>query len=176
MVDLGKDPRLFGLRSFRRGSTSAACRMKMPKEFVRTSGGWTSTAMRTYRSDFLPEEQASFARNLGVLASNVTQSYKKDPLQRPVQPGRVARGSNRAVNVPAALPRGYSSRCGGTGEAPFVEPEDNDVSLSYVARNPRENRLRTTADANKGRLPGWSSGLGGGRRIVRERLLESDIN
>ena len=172
MVNLGRDPRLFGLRSFRRGSTSTACRMKMPKEFVKTSGGWTSTAMRTYRSDFLPEEQASFARNLGAS----TQPDQKDPLQRPVQPGRVARGSKRAVNVPAALPRGYSSKCGGPPETPFVEPEEDDVSLSYVATNPRENRLRTTADANKGRLPGWSSGLGGGRRIVRERLLKSYIN
>ena len=152
MASLGKDPRLFGLRSFRRGATSAACRMKMPKEFVRTSGGSKGKAMDTYRSDFLTKEQASLARNLGNLASNVPQIVKKSPLQRPVQPGRVVRGSKRAENVPAALLRGYSSRHRETLVLPFVKPEENDGSLSllsYVATNLRGNRLRTTAEADK---------------------------
>ena len=81
-------------------------------------------------------------------------------------------GGFGAVNVPAALPRGYSSRCGGTPETPFVEPDDDDVPLSYITTDPRENRLRTTADANKGRLPGWSSGLCGGRRRKTVRVRD----
>ena len=65
MANLGKDPRLYSLRSIRQGSSTKATDAKMPEMFLRTSGGWKGNAMERYRKDQLPKEQAVFARTLG---------------------------------------------------------------------------------------------------------------
>ena len=69
MADLGKKPKLYGLRSIRRGSTTNATDSKMPEVFLRASGGWKGRAMEVYREDCLPGEQQKFARALGHVQS-----------------------------------------------------------------------------------------------------------
>ena len=69
MADLGKNPKLYGLRSIRRGSTTNATDTRMPEVFLRASGGWKGRAMEVYREDCLPGEQQKFARALGHVQS-----------------------------------------------------------------------------------------------------------
>ena len=105
MAILGKDPRLFGLRSIRKGSTTTACEENMPEVFLRASGGWKGRAMELYRSERFTTEQAKFAKRLGEhRVSEVIDEEGDVSTPRPVQPNRVVRGSYWANNFTAALP------------------------------------------------------------------------
>ena len=102
---MGKDPRLFGLRSIRKGSTTTACEKNMPEVFLRASGGWKGRAMELYRSERFITEQAKFARRLGEhRPSDIIEQDSDVRTPRPVQPNRVVRGSNWADELTAALP------------------------------------------------------------------------
>ena len=65
MTNLGKNPRIFGLRSIRQGATTTADATDMPEVFLRASGDWKGRAMERYRKDRLPEAQEMFAARLG---------------------------------------------------------------------------------------------------------------
>ena len=105
MANLGKDPRLFGLRSIRKGSTTTACENNMPEVFLRASGGWKGRAMELYRSERLITEQAKFAKRLGEhRVPEIIDEEGDVSTPRPVLPNRVVRGSNWANDSTAALP------------------------------------------------------------------------
>ena len=64
MSDLGKNPKWYTLRSFRKGASVEADEMEMPEGFLRASGGWKSDAINIYREERLPRLQNLFAKNL----------------------------------------------------------------------------------------------------------------
>ena len=65
MSNLGKNPRIYSLRSIRQGATTKADATDMPEVFLRASGGWKGRALERYRKDRLPEVQEVFAARLG---------------------------------------------------------------------------------------------------------------
>ena len=138
MQSLGKDPRLFSLRSIRQGATTIAEETNMPREFIRTSGGWKGKAMARYRKDRLPANQECFAKTLGLTTKKTKLKTPRAFRSRcPARHNRVGRGSrlsvrrsNRALSIPAArrldLKEATVVNEGGKG---LVKPEQNDVKL-----------------------------------------------
>ena len=64
MMELGKNPLWYSLRSIRQGASTRTCELKMPEVFLRASGCWRGDAMELYRKDRLPPEQEMFASQL----------------------------------------------------------------------------------------------------------------
>ena len=105
MEELGRDPRIYSIRSIRQGASSMACEAKMPEVFMRALGGWKGNAIELYRKDRLPAAQEVFAEALGRSSNAVlTKLYHHGHPQPAWLSWVIRRGSNRGNNFPAALP------------------------------------------------------------------------
>ena len=154
MANLGKDPRLFGLRSIRKGSTTTACEDNMPEVFLRASGGWKGRAMELYRSERFPTEQAKFARRLGKQRiSEIIEEDDDVKTPRPVQPNRVGRGSNWAKDFTAALPgRRPADTLWSRGGARPRRPEYNEATVSLETNKPTQSPTKPWSTQEQGLL------------------------
>ena len=100
MAYLGKDPRLYSLRSMRQGSSTKATDMKMPEMFLKTSGGWKDNALERYRKDQLPKEQALFSRALGRRPITKTPDTSSEDIRtRVIGCGTSSREPVRSIRV-----------------------------------------------------------------------------
>ena len=77
MSNLGKNPRIYSLRSIRQGATTKADATDMPEVFLRASGGWKGRALERYRKDRLPEAQQVFAARLGDEGEREGENHKQ---------------------------------------------------------------------------------------------------
>ena len=176
MAYLGKDPRLYSLRSIRQGSSTKATDMKMPEIFLKTSGGWKGNALERYRKDQLPKEQAVFSRALGRKLTTKTPDTsseachtgvlgRKTSLREPVRSIRVnVRRSNRVVTLPAV--RFPNLQRGKPREEVCRLPCPNTMMSILPTRKRRAWLLspEVTSKAVMGSLPGCGPGeaVGGG--------------
>ena len=167
MANLGKDHRLYGLRSIRQGASTKATETKMPEMFLRTSGGWNGDAMERYRKDHLPKEQAVFAKALGQCTPCHTKktlrapAAQDTPFREPVRSNRAnVRGSNWVVTVPAV-------RLPDRGSEPPLVPKFNDVNAHLINKSNLSSVDRIILEARHGKPPGSDSGGVVGGKLTR---------
>ena len=182
MSNLGKDPRLFGLRSIRQGATTIAEETEMPQAFIRTSGGWTGGAMARYRKDCLPKNQETFARTLGQTSPSQHKELPTFPettsVEGPVRTGRVThrgfhrstRGSNRAFSLTAEFRLNTEKLV----KKQLAKPEQNDIGNNRHSY--RSIRKRTQLrECRHGKPSGeWPREVG--RRRVEGMKLVAEKN
>ena len=184
MEELGRDPRIYSLRSIRQGASSMACEAKMPEVFLRASGGWKGDAMELYRKDRLPAAQEDFAEALGRSSNVVLHQLSHHGHPQPARLSRVIRrGSNRGANFPAAfLPdptrrscerweTGKRSKASSQGVCAQVRRCEFTSSAVTGTESPGEKRLVVQVKEREGGVRwGWPTSAG----LNREGVLEED--